>query len=144
MPTFNTSSILNHFKKISFLQISIAIVYLWFGVLKFFNDVSPAEELAKETITSLTFGLIPPNVSIVLLALLEVGIGTFLLFDLFRKQTVIVTLLHMVCTFSTLLLLNEASFTFSPFAPTLLGQYVIKNLIIVAALVSIYQGAKKA
>ncbi|MDO6517367.1 doxx family protein [Zobellia galactanivorans] len=144
MPTFKTSSILNHFKKISFLQISIAIVYLWFGVLKFFNDVSPAEELAKETITSLTFGLIPPNVSIVLLALLEVGIGTFLLFDLFRKQTVIVTLLHMVCTFSTLLLLNEASFTFSPFAPTLLGQYVIKNLIIVAALVSIYQGAKKA
>ncbi|MBU3026199.1 MULTISPECIES: DoxX family membrane protein [Zobellia] len=144
MPTFKTSSILNHFKNISFLQISIAIVYLWFGVLKFFNDVSPAEELAKETITSLSFGLIPPNVSIILLALLEVGIGTFLLFDLFRKQTVIVTLLHMVCTFSTLLLLNEASFTFSPFAPTLLGQYVIKNLIIVAALISIYQGAKKA
>ncbi|CAZ96415.1 DoxX family membrane protein [Zobellia galactanivorans] len=144
MPTFKTSSILNHFKNISFLQISIAIVYLWFGVLKFFNDVSPAEELAKETITSLSFGLIPPNVSIILLALLEVGIGTFLLFDLFRKQTVIVTLLHMVCTFSTLLLLNEASFTFSPFAPTLLGQYIIKNLIIVAALISIYQGAKKA
>lgn len=144
MPAFNLSSISKHFKKISFLQISIAIVYLWFGALKFFNDVSPAEELAKETITSLTFGLIPPNVSIFLLAVLEVGVGIFLLFDLFRKQTIIVTLLHMVCTFSSLLLLNEASFTYSPFAPTLLGQYVIKNLIIIAALISLYQNTKKA
>ncbi|MBU2947746.1 DoxX family protein [Zobellia uliginosa] len=144
MPVSTISSFSKHFKKISLLQISIAIVYLWFGSLKFFNDISPAEELAKETITSLTFGLIPPKISIIILAVIEVAIGIFLLLDLFRKQTVIVTLLHMICTFSTLLLLSEASFTYSPFAPTLLGQYVIKNLIIIAALISIYQNTKKA
>ncbi|MUH34344.1 doxx family protein [Zobellia amurskyensis] len=143
MPFLKTASLFTHFKKISFLQISIGIVYLWFGSLKFFSHASPAEEMAKDTIGVLSMGLIPRETSIILLAILEVGIGFFLLFDIYRKQTVMVTLGHMVCTFTSLLLLSEISFTSSPFAPTLLGQYVIKNLIIVAALLSIYQNTKK-
>ncbi|SHJ66965.1 DoxX family membrane protein [Pseudozobellia thermophila] len=143
MPTSNNSPISEHFGKISLLQVSIAIVYLWFGSLKFFNDLSPAEKLAQETIASLTFGLIPPYLSILLLAFLEVGIGLFLLLDLFRKQTLFVALGHMACTFSTLLILNDVSFSHSPFVPTLLGQYVIKNVVIVAALFTIYPRGKK-
>jgi len=41
------------------LAISIGLVYLWFGVLKFFPHLSPAEDLAKNTITVLTLGFIP-------------------------------------------------------------------------------------
>ena len=100
--------------------------------------------MAKDTIGILFMGLIPREVSIILLAILEVSIGVFLVLDIYRKQTIIITLAHMACTFTSLLLLSEASFTYSPFAPTLLGQYVIKNLIIVAALISIYQNTKKA
>ncbi|WP_276168134.1 doxx family protein [Zobellia alginiliquefaciens] len=143
MPALKTARLFTHFRKISFLQFSIGIVYLWFGSLKFLSDVSPAEEMAKDTIRVLSLGLIPRETAIILLAVLEVGIGIFLLFDMYRKQTVIVTLAHMVCTFTSLLLLSEISFTSSPFAPTLLGQYVIKNLIIIAALISIYQNTKK-
>jgi len=51
------------------LSITIGIVYLWFGALKFFPHLSPAEDLAKNTINLLSFQLIPPNISIVLLAL---------------------------------------------------------------------------
>ncbi|MEO9893995.1 doxx family protein [Aurantibacter sp.] len=144
MPTSNSNIFITHFKKISFLQISIAIVYLWFGGLKFFNNTSPAEEIAKDTIGILTMGIISRETTIILLAILEVGIGIFLLLDIYRKKTIVITLGHMACTFTSLLLLNEASFTFSPYAPTLLGQYIIKNLIIVAALISIYQNSSKA
>ncbi|MRH99702.1 doxx family protein [Kriegella sp. EG-1] len=144
MPTKIFNFLKAHFKRISLLQISIAIVYLWFGGLKFFNNTSPAEEIAKDTISILTMGIIPRETTIILLAILEVGIGIFLLLDIYRKQTIIVTLGHMACTFTSLLILNEASFTYSPYAPTLLGQYIIKNLIIVAALISIYQSSRKA
>jgi len=52
-----------------FLSISIGLVYLWFGGLKYFSGFSPAEQLAQDTIAVLTFDLIPPNYSILLLAL---------------------------------------------------------------------------
>ena len=56
---------------LSMLRISIGIIYIWFGSLKFFPGVSPAEDLAKETIHLLTFGLITPGLSLLLLALWE-------------------------------------------------------------------------
>lgn len=46
------------FSALSLLRISIGIVYLWFGVFKFFQGLSPAEQLAMQTIHKLTFGLI--------------------------------------------------------------------------------------
>ncbi len=129
--------ILQQIRKNSFLAISIGIVYLWFGILKFFPDMSPAEGLAKDTIHSIMFGFIPSNVSIILLAIMEVTIGIFLLLNIFRKKTIILALFHIICTFTPLFLFNEASFTNSPFVLTLLGQYIIKNIIIVGALLSL-------
>lgn len=99
--------------------------------------MSPAEGLAKDTIHSIMFGFIPSNVSIILLAIMEVTIGIFLLLNIFRKKTIILALFHIICTFTPLFLFNEASFTNSPFVLTLLGQYIIKNIIIVGALLSL-------
>lgn len=138
-----TTALLRNFKNNSLLQICIGFVYLWFGFLKFFHDLSPAEGLAKDTIASLTFDFIPSNVSIILLAIMEVGIGLFLLLNIYRKKAVILALIHMACTFMPLYLFSEASFTNSPFVPTLLGQYIGKNLIIVASLLSIYKVGEK-
>jgi uncharacterized membrane protein YphA (DoxX/SURF4 family) len=50
---------------ILFLRISIGIVFLWFGVLKFFPGLSPGEDLAIQTMKKLSFGLIPGNILIV-------------------------------------------------------------------------------
>jgi uncharacterized membrane protein YkgB len=36
------------------LRISLGIVFFWFGFLKFFPNVSPAESLATDTINVLT------------------------------------------------------------------------------------------
>ena len=46
------------------LRIALGIVFLWFGALKFFPGLSPAQGLATRTIDVLSFGLVPPNVSI--------------------------------------------------------------------------------
>ncbi|MCL6267214.1 hypothetical protein [Flagellimonas myxillae] len=122
------------------LAISIGFVYLWFGSLKFFPDASPAESLAKNTIHQLTLGVLPDSWAIILLAILEVGIGLLLLLGLWRKFTVGVALAHMALTFAPLILFPLESFQQPPLIPTLLGQYIGKNLIIVAALLSLPHG----
>ncbi|MCA1572438.1 MAG: hypothetical protein LC798_19480 [Chloroflexi bacterium] len=44
---------------ISALRITVGLIFLGFGVLKFFPGVSPAQDLSIKTIDLLTFGLIP-------------------------------------------------------------------------------------
>ena len=58
-----------------FLRLSLGVVFFWFGFLKFFPDLSPAQDLAARTIEQLTFGLIGPELSIYLLAVWESLIG---------------------------------------------------------------------
>ena len=119
---------------ITILRISIGTIYVWFGVLKFFPGVSPAEELAKETIHQLTFRLIGPDLSLLLLALWETSIGIMLMTGLYTRVVIRIVLVHMLCTFAPLFLLPGISFTSAPFALTLVGQYIIKNIVIVSAL----------
>ena len=122
-------------KGINYLAVSIGIIYLWFGILKFFPNVSPAEQLAKDTITMLTFGLIPANISIYLLAIWETVVGVCLILNIWKRPIILVALIHMICTFTPLIFFPHLSFTYAPTQLTLVGQYIIKNLIIIAALI---------
>ena len=117
-----------------YLQISIGLVYLWFGALKFFPNVSPAEELATNTIGELTFSMIPPSISIIMLALWEVTVGLFFLFNLHKKIAIRVAVVHMLLTFTPLYFFPDLIFNDNILSLTLLGQYIIKNLIILGAL----------
>lgn len=126
--------IVERFSKLNLIAVSIGIVYLWFGFLKFFPHVSPAEELAKNTIDQLTFGLIPSDISFYILAFWETTVGILLIAGIFRKFTIIVALVHMVFTFTPLVLFPEISFSDVPFSFTIIGQYIIKNIVIVSAL----------
>lgn len=121
------------------LSITIGLVYIWFGTLKFFPGLSPAEELAKNTISSLTLGILTPDISILLLAIIETMIGLMLILNLYRKVVIVGALAHMVCTFTPFLFFPEITFTKPPFYPTLLGQYIAKNIIIMGALVVLYK-----
>lgn len=129
--------------KIAVLRISIGIIYLWFGALKYFPGVSPAEELAKETIHLLTFGLIRPELSLLLLAIWETVIGILLISGLFWRFTFWLVLIHMICTFTPLALLPHLSFSQMPFSLTLVGQYIIKNIVIISALWVIHSAEEK-
>lgn len=124
----------SNLKQNTLLSIAIGIVYLWFGALKFFPELSPAEDLAKRTIQLLTFNIIPSSISILLLAFMEVGIGLSLIFNFYHKLAIKLAIIHIIFTFSPLFFFTEESFTSTLLTPTLLGQYIGKNLIIIAAL----------
>jgi uncharacterized membrane protein YphA (DoxX/SURF4 family) len=115
------------------LRVSLGIVFFWFGVLKFFPGLSPAQDLATRTIETLTFGLLPPNVSIPILAAWECLIGLGLITGLFMRATLLLLLLQMLGTVTPLFFFPAETFTRVPYAPTLEGQYIIKNIVLVTA-----------
>jgi len=115
------------------LRISIGIVFFWFGFLKFFPNVSSAEMLATETISKLTFGLIPNSTSIFILAIWETVIGLGLIFGKYLKIILFLLFTQMLGTLTPLILFPSETFTLFPFVPTLEGQYIIKNLIVISA-----------
>ena len=129
---------LSLYTKIKLLSISLGIAYFWFGILKFFPGLSPAETLAKDTIDILVLGLIPSNISIILLAIWEIVIGVCLIFNVFKRIAVIIALVHMACTFTPFFVLPASSYHETPIHLTLVGQYIIKNLAFVCALLIIY------
>lgn len=113
------------------LRISIGIIYVWFGALKFFHGYSPAEDLAINTINKLTFGLIPQPVNILLLAAWETTVGILLIANYWLRTALIFLFIHMVCTFTPLLFFPTVSFKYAPYGFTLVGQYIMKNIIII-------------
>ena len=115
------------------LRISTGIVFFWFGFLKFFPGLSPAQELAIKTIDTLSFGLLSENIIIYGLATWEVLIGLGLISGLFMRETLLLLFLQMAGTFAPVFLFTNEVFTQIPYAPTLEGQYIIKNLVIISA-----------
>ncbi len=132
-------ALIEQIKKNQILAITIGLVYLWFGGLKFFNHLSPAEDLAKTTIDVLTFGLISSKISIILLAIWETIIGVLLILNIYRKPVIILAIIHLVFTFTPFLFFPNLSFNNSPLVFTLLGQYIFKNIIIIGALLTLYK-----
>lgn len=115
------------------LRYSIGILFVWFGMLKFFPGVSPAEDLATDTIRILSFGILQKAVSLKLLALLEVGLGVLLIFTKEYRFTFWLLLFHMAATIMPLFILTEVTFKVIPFQLTIEGQYIIKNFVIICA-----------
>ncbi|MDP3397886.1 MAG: DoxX family protein [Bacteroidales bacterium] len=129
------SAVIDWMKKNGYflLRVSLGIVFFWFGILKFFPGVSPAQELAIETISIMTFGLIPDGFIINGLALWEVLIGIGLITGKFMRETLILLFLQMAGTFMPVFLFPDEIFVRFPYALSLEGQYIIKNIIIISA-----------
>ena len=118
---------------ILFLRISLGLVFLWFGVLKFIPGLSPAQGIATLTIERLTFGFIEPEVSIIILAIWETLIGLGLIFGLFLRVTLFLLFTQMLGTMTPLIFFPAETFIIFPIVPTLEGQYIIKNLVLISA-----------
>ncbi len=126
-------------KTIKLIRVSLGIIFLWYGMLKFFPQLSPAEDLAITTIHKLFFGLINDTLSIKLLAIWEVTVGIGFIFGIYTRYVVVLFLAHMICTFTPLFILPDISFTHAPYAFTLVGQYIVKNVVFILAGILIYQ-----
>lgn len=116
-----------------FLRVSLGLVFLWFGILKFFPDMSPAQSLATRTISVLTNHLVPPAVSLPILALWECLIGVGLLIGHYLRVFLLLLYLQMLGTLTPIVLFPDEVFIRIPYAPTLEGQYIIKNLVLISA-----------
>lgn len=113
---------------LTLLRISIGIVFVWFGALKFFPGVSPAEPLIRASITFLPMELFLP-----FLAIWEVVIGLGFISGRFMRATIILLLMQMGGAMSPIILRPDLIFTAFPYALTLEGQYVIKDIILISA-----------
>jgi uncharacterized membrane protein YkgB len=113
---------------ITLLRISIGIVFFWFGALKLFPELSPAENLIRESITFL-----PMNVFLPFLAVWEMAIGLGFITGKFMRSTILLLFLQMPGTISPVFLRPDLVWHVFPFGLTLEGQYIVKNLVIISA-----------
>jgi uncharacterized membrane protein YphA (DoxX/SURF4 family) len=120
---------------LTLLRIALGIVFLWFGALKFFPGLSPAEELAGRTIEALTNGVVPRSVALPVLAIWECAIGIGLLVGRWMRAVLLLLFVQMLGTITPLALFPGETWTQFPVAPTLEGQYIIKNVVLVAAAI---------
>ena len=111
---------------IRLLRYSLAAVFIWFGVLKPLG-VSSATALVSETVYFL-----PPELFVPILGVWEMASGVSLLHKRLLRVGIALLLLQMAGTFLPLILLPDISFITFPIVPSLEGQYIIKNLVLIS------------
>jgi len=118
---------------IQLLRVAVGLVFLAFGLLKFFPGVSPVEELTIKTTDALSFDLVPGGIAIVLIASLECIIGLLLISGRGLRIAVYLLAGQLIGILAPLVLFSGRLFDGPHHAPTLEGQYVLKDFILVAA-----------
>ena len=118
---------------IALLRICMGTVFLGFGMLKFFPGISPIEDLATRTTAVLTFGLLSGHAAMNFVAALECIIGISFLTGRFLRVGVWLMAAQMIGAMSPLILFPAELFNTPMHAPTLAAQYIIKDIILIAA-----------
>ena len=123
MYKFNTNDYL--------VRIPLFIIFFWFGFLKII-DLSPAQQFVQDTVYWMPF-LSAADWTVVI-GIWEVFIAIFFLFKRTTFIAMILLIIQMTGTFLPLVILPDVTFQNSnPLLPTLEGQYIIKNIIIITA-----------
>ncbi len=114
------------------LRISLGIIFIWFGILKPLG-LSSAEPLIIATVRWLP--LFDGELWVIIIGWWEVAIGVTFLLPKTIRIAIALLALQMVGTFMPLILLPEVTFQAGhlPYGPTMEGQYIIKNLVIISA-----------
>ena len=120
---------------LTLVRFALGIVFFWFGALKLFPGLSPAETLAGRTIEALTVGVIPTAVALPILAVWEMAIGVGMFIGRWMRLTLLLLFVQMLGTITPLFLFPTETFSIFPFVPTLEGQYIIKNVVLVSAAI---------
>ena len=111
------------------LRVALGAVFLGFGVLKLFPGARPAEEIAGRTVETLTLGLVPSTTAVLLVAIMETFVGLTLISGRLLRVGLVVLAVAMVGILSPVALFGDELFGHGM---TLLGQYVLKDVVLVA------------
>ena len=115
-------------------RIGIFVVFFWFGLLKVIG-LSPASGLVQRLFEQ-TIPFVPFSSFLIFFGLFEMLIGILFLIKGAERIVLPLLLIHMITTFGPLVLLPQE--TWQRFlVPTLEGQYIIKNLVIIACAMGI-------
>ncbi|MEL6393790.1 MAG: DoxX family membrane protein [Bacteroidota bacterium] len=113
------------------IRVSFGIIFIWFGILKPLG-YSSAEGLLKSTVAWLPLGT--PEMWLIVIGWWEVAIGILFFFKSTTRIAIALLFLQMVGTFMPLVFLPSVTWqSGNILLPTLEGQYIIKNLIIISA-----------
>jgi uncharacterized membrane protein YkgB len=115
-------------------RLAIFVVYFWFGILKLFEQ-SPATPLAQAFVSK-TLGAANFGWSFKALAIYECIIGILFLFPKMTRIVIPLLLIHMAIVCLPLFIVPDLAWS-KPFVPTLEGQYIIKNLAIIALAIGV-------
>jgi uncharacterized membrane protein YkgB len=119
------------------LRISLGIVFVWFGALKVFG-VSPVADLVASMMSWL-----PRDVAVRGLGVLEVVVGLGLLGGFAIRVILALFFVQMLGTFAVLVVHARDAFD-GPLHLTLLGEFVVKNLVLLAAGLAIAGAVDRA
>ena len=118
-----------------FTRISFFTVYFWFGILKILH-ISPATELVISLHDSTIPWLGTGSIFTVYLGFFECILALLFLSTKLTKWAIGLFLAHMFTTFLPLLFLP--SVTWNGVALSLVGQYIVKNIVFIAAALYLY------
>lgn len=115
-------------------RFGLFVVFFWFGALKVLG-LSPASgvvaRLFESTIPFMSF-----DAFLILFGLFECLIGVLFIIKGAERFVIPLLFIHMITTFGPLVFLPSE--TWSAFmVPTLEGQYIIKNLVIIATAIGV-------
>jgi putative oxidoreductase len=130
---------------IAILRVTLGAIFLGFGVMKFFPGVSPAQGLVERTTDIITLGLVPGSVALVIVASMETVIGLCLVSGRAMRPLMYLLGGQLVGILSPLVLMPGRLFAGPHGAPTLEGQYVLKDILFVGAalvLAAVVGGAR--
>jgi putative oxidoreductase len=120
------------------LRVALGLVFVWFGALKLVH-ASPVVDLVARTLPWLS-----PEVSLIGLGTWEVVVGLGLLSRIALRSTLVLFFVQMLGTFATLVLAPEECFQNGHhLLLTTTGEFVVKNLVLVAAGIVIAGSAAK-
>lgn len=126
-----------------FAHLALFIVFVWFGALKVFG-LSPASALVTELFNS-TLGMFVPfgaDTFILILGWIEVLIGFLFIVPRMERVAMVLLIPHMITTIMPLFLLTSVTWT-GYLQPSLEGQYIIKNLVIIALAFTVFADLDK-
>jgi len=115
-------------------RIAFFIIFFYFGILKI-AGLSPASPLAH-ALTERTVGLQYFDAAYMTLAFVECIIGILFLIPQATRIVIALLFIHMAVVCSPLILVPEHTWS-APFVPNLEGQYIIKNIALIAVAVGI-------
>lgn len=115
-------------------RVALFVVFGWFGILKIFME-SPANPLV-EALQQKTLPFISFQTFIICLGLYEMILGILFLIPHLERAAIALLIPHLFTTILPLFLLPNITWQ-ATFVPTLEGQYIIKNVVIIALAFSI-------